>query len=173
MLAFWREGVRLRAGRRGEIADVLGVGFAEDLRFWLNAGQERARTHGPLAGVVAVLRAVLEADDRAERVACLLSDIVLARALNWKQVLPISAQRLTKAVLRDLVAKGQGAELVVQTRILESVEGTIQEAPDLARRAETPRERVPCRRRPVLDRGCGGASVDAVAPYSRDLDPHD
>ena len=60
-------------------------------------GWRRARTHGPLAGCVAVLRAVLEADDRAERVACLLSDVVLARALNWKKVLPVSAQHLTKA----------------------------------------------------------------------------
>ncbi|MEM6467081.1 MAG: hypothetical protein AAF679_11340, partial [Pseudomonadota bacterium] len=42
---------------------------------------------------MAVLRAVLEADDRAERVACLVSDIVLARVLNWKTVQPLSSHR--------------------------------------------------------------------------------
>jgi len=90
----------------------------------------------PWAGGVAVLRAVLEADDRAERVACLLSDTVLARALNWKTLLPISAQFLAKAALRDLAADGQGAELAVQVRILESIEDTVRMARDLARRAE-------------------------------------
>ncbi|WP_299552887.1 DUF1403 family protein [uncultured Tateyamaria sp.] len=91
---------------------------------------------GPMAGCVVVLRCVLEADDRAERVACLLSDIVLARTLNWTQVLPVSAQRLTKAALRGLAAEGQGADLAIQTRILESIEETIRLARDLARRAE-------------------------------------
>ena len=74
--------------------------------------------------------------DRAERIACLLSDIVLARALNWKTALPVSARRLTKAALRDLAAEGQDAELAVQVRILESIEETIRLARDLAQRAE-------------------------------------
>jgi hypothetical protein len=136
LLAFWREGVRLRAGRTGEIADFIGADFAGELGVWLDVGQERAGTHGPLSGCVAALRAVLEADDRAERTACLLADIVLARALNWKAVLPVSAQRLTKGMLRDLTANGQGAELAVQARILESIEETIRMARDLGRRAE-------------------------------------
>ena len=135
LLAFWREGVWLRAGRTGEIADFVGEDFAGEVGAWLDVGQERTRTHGPLAGCVAVLRAVLEADDRAERFACLLSDVVLARALNWKVVLPVSAQRLTKTALRDLAAAGQGGELVVQARTLESIEETIRMARDLVRRA--------------------------------------
>lgn len=65
-----------------------------------------------------------------------LSDTVLARALNWKTLLPISAQFLAKAALRDLAADGQGAELAVQVRILESIEDTVRMARDLARRAE-------------------------------------
>ncbi|WP_226561628.1 DUF1403 family protein [Salipiger thiooxidans] len=136
LLRFWREAVRLRLNGPGEIADLIGPDRAEDVACWLDAGQDRARTHGPLAGCVSVLRAVLDADDRAERVACLLSDIVLARALNWKTMLPVTAQRLTKAALRDLTAEGQGAELAVQVRILESIEETIRLARDLTRRAE-------------------------------------
>jgi hypothetical protein len=81
------------------------------------------------------MRAVLEADDRAERIALLLSDIVMARALNWASVLPVTAQHLTKAMLRDLVADGQGADLKVQTSLLISIEDTIHIAGDLAARA--------------------------------------
>ena len=143
LLAFWREGVRLRAGRTGEIADFVGAEFAGEVGAWLNVGLERARTHGPLSGCVAALRAVLEVDDRAERTACLLSDVVLARALNWKQVLSVTAQRLTKAVLRDLTAEGQGADLAVEVRILEAIEESIRVARDLARRAEALRAVAP------------------------------
>ncbi|WP_317054357.1 DUF1403 family protein [Roseovarius rhodophyticola] len=172
LLAFWREGARLRAGGAGETADFVDADFAGEVDVWLDAGLERARTHGPLAGCVAVLRFVLEADDRAERVACLLSDIVLARALNWKIVLPITAQHLTKTALRDLVAEGQEAELVAQTRILESIEEKIRLARDLARRAEALRAVAPKLRSKGSD-----AAVDlflaeaAVAPASM-LSPH-
>ncbi|WP_299773594.1 DUF1403 family protein [uncultured Tateyamaria sp.] len=136
MLAYWRDAVRLRLLGPRDIADLIGADFAGEVGVRLDAAAERARTHGPLAGCVAVLPAVLEVDDRAERVACLLSDVILARALNWKTVLPVSAQRLTKTVLRNMTANGQGAELAVQVRILESIEETIRQARDLARRAE-------------------------------------
>ncbi len=136
LLAFWRGSVRLQPGGTGEFEDLIGANLAAELSGWLDMGQSRARTHGPLAGCATILRAVLDADDRAERVACLLSDIALARGLNWKNVLPVSSQRLTKTVLRDLALSGEGAELAVQVRILESIETVIGLARDLARRAE-------------------------------------
>lgn len=136
LLAFWRESARVRPGGTGEFADLVGAEYGGEVGVWLDAGLEQARIRGPLAGCVAVLRAVLDVDDRAERVTCLLSDIVLARTLNWKNVLPVTAQHLTKTALRDLTANGPGVELAVQARILESIEGTIRMARDLARRAE-------------------------------------
>ena len=167
LLAFWRDAVRLRLNGPGEIADLIGPDRGEDVAGWLDAGQDRARTHGPLAGCVAVLRAVLETDDRAERVACLLSDIVMARALNWKFVLPVTAQRLTKAALRDLTAERQGAELAVQARILESVEAVIRLARDLARRAEALRAVAPKLRAKGSDAAVDlFLTEDAVAPSS-------
>ena len=167
LLAFWREGVRLRAGRTGEIADFVGAEFAGEVGAWLDVGLERARTHGPLSGCVAALRAVLEVDDRAERTACLLSDVVLARALNWKQVLSVTAQRLTKAVLRDLTAEGQGADLAVEVRILEAIEESIRVARDLARRAETLRAVAPKLRAKGSDAAVAlFLTEDAVAPAS-------
>ncbi|WP_371228899.1 DUF1403 family protein [Roseovarius sp. 2305UL8-3] len=167
LLAFWREAVGLRAGQMGEIADLVGADFASEVSVWLDASLERARSNGPVAGCVAVLRAVLETDDRAERFACLLSDIVLARALNWKTVLPVTARRLIKAALRDLVAEGQGGELAVQVRIFESIEETIRLARDLARRAEALRTIAP----KLRAKGSRAAvdlflTEDAVAPAS-------
>jgi hypothetical protein len=138
LLAFWRDVVRLKlTGREwhGSVQGLVGAAFADDVLRLMASGATRAKSHGPLAGCVAVMRAVLEVDDRAERIACLLSDIVVARALNWTSVLPVTAQHLTKTMLRDLVADGQGAELKVQAGLLGSIEGTIKLARDLASRA--------------------------------------
>ncbi|MCZ4354618.1 DUF1403 family protein [Roseovarius aestuarii] len=167
LLAFWRDAVRLRLRGPGEIADLVGPDFAREVGVWLDTGQERALTHGPLAGCIAVLRAVLGAEDRAERVACMLSDVVLARTLNWKIVLPVSAHRLTKTTLRDLTERGQGAELAVQARILESIEGVIGLVRDLARSAEALRSVAP----KLRAKGSVAAvdlflTEDAVAPTS-------
>lgn len=167
LLVFWRESSRMRPGGTGEIADLVGAEYAGEVGVWLDVGLERARTHGPLSGCVAALRAVLEADDRAERTACLFSDVVLARALNWKQVLPVTAQRLTKAVLRDLTAEGQGADLAVEVRILEAIEESIRVARDLARRAEALRAVAPKLRAKGSDAAVElFLTEDAVAPAS-------
>ncbi|WP_179381496.1 DUF1403 family protein [Jannaschia marina] len=167
LLAFWRYAVGLRASGMGEIAKLVGADFAGAVGVWLDAGQERTRTHGPLAGCLSILRAVLDADDRAERTACLLSDIVLARALNWKTVLPVTAQRLTKASLRNLAADDQRAELAVQVRILEAIEETIRLARDLTRRAEALRSIAPKLRAKGSDAAVDlFLGEDAVAPAS-------
>lgn len=138
LLAFWRDAVRLKLTERDWYEDVqglVGAAFADHVVTLIAAGADRAKTHGPLAGSVAVMLAVLAADDRAERIACMLADIVLARALNWKVVLPVTAQSITKAMLRDLVADGQGVETAVQARLLISIEDTIRLARDLASQA--------------------------------------
>lgn len=167
LLAFWREAVRRRPGSPREIADLIGPNLVEDVAVWLDAGQECARTLGPLAGCVTVLGSVLNADDRAERIACLLSDLTLARALNWKQVVPVSAQRLTKTALRDLTAEGQGADLAVQVRILESLEETIRLSRELARRADALRAVAPKLRAKGSDAAVDVfLTEDAVGPAS-------
>lgn len=165
LLAFWRDAAQLRAGGIGGIVDLVGPDLAGEVADWLDAGQARARSHGPLAGCVSVMRTVLEADDRAERIACLLSDIVLARMLGWPSLLPITAQYLTKAMLRDLVADGQGAELKVQQRVLESIEDTIRISRDLSSKAAALRGVAP----KLRAKGSEAAvalflSEDAVAP---------
>lgn len=138
LLAFWREAAQIRlTGRdwQAALGGLTGPNHVAEADNSLKAGVARARTDGPLAACVSVMRAVLEADDRAERIAYLLSDIVLARALNWTSVLPVTAQQLTKTMLRDLVGDGQGTDLKVQACLLISIEATIRLARDLAARA--------------------------------------
>lgn len=138
VLAFWRNAARLRltghdwgAGVQG----LVGAAFADGVLKWIKAGADCAETHGPLAGCVSVMQAVLEVDDRAERIACLLSDVLLARVLDWSMVLPVSARCLSKAVLRDLVEDVQDAGFKVQTNLWMSIADTIRLATDLAARA--------------------------------------
>ena len=167
LLAFWRDAARLRPGGPGEIADLIGPDLAGEAEGWLRAGSARAETRGPLAGCVSAMRAVLEADDRAERIACLLSDLVLARALDWRSVLPVSAGRLAKATLRGLAASGEGADLAVQGRLLESLEDAIRLARDLARRAAALRDAAPKLRAKGAEAAVGlFLAEDAVAPAS-------
>lgn len=138
LLAFWRNAARLRLTRRdwlSQLKDMVGPAYADDVDGWIETGGARFKPPGPLAGGVSVMRAVLEVDDRAERIACLLCDVALARFLNWPTVLPVTARRLSKAMLRDLAADGQGADLAIQRRILESIEDTTRLACELASRA--------------------------------------
>lgn len=166
LLAFWREAVRL-SGRdvQTSLKSLVGSNFEDDVAGLMEAGADHTKTHGPLAGCVVVMRAVLEVDDRAERIACLLSDVALARALNWKTALPITAAHLTKAMLRDLVVEGQSGELVVQQRLLESIGDVIRVARDLATSAAALRAVAP----KLRAKGSEAAvalflSEDAVAP---------
>ena len=168
LLAFWRDGARLRLTGRdwhGSIQGLVGAAFADDVLRVIAAGADRAKTDGPLAGCVAVMRAVLEADDRAERIACMLADIVLARALNWTSLLPVTAQHLTKTMLRYLAADGQGADLKIQAGLLISIEDTIRLGSDLASRATLLRAAAPKLRAKGSDAAVAlFLSEDAVGP---------
>lgn len=168
LLAFWRDAARLKLTARDwhdSVQGLVGAAFADDVLRLIASGVDCAKTHGPLVGCVAVMRAVLEVDDRAERIACLLSDIVLARALNWTSVLPVTAQQLTKTVLRDLIADRQVADLKVQVSLLISIEGTIRLGSDLANKAAALRAITPKLRAKGSDAAVTlFLSEDAVAP---------
>lgn len=149
LLAFWREATRIRlivSSWQVALKELVGSDLGAMVDGWLQSAAAQSQNHGPLAGCVAVMRTVLEVDDRAERVACLLSDVALARVMHWPIVLPVSALHVTKALLRDLVGDGQGGELAVQQRLLQSIEETMRLARDLAQR---------------------GAAIQAIAPKLR------
>ena len=170
MLAYWRDATQLRLNGKDwnqGLKDLVGPSFEDDVAGLMDAGATRAKSRGPLAGCVSVMRAVLDVDDRAERVACLLSDIVMARALNCTSVLPVTSHWLTKAMLRGLVADGQGGELVIQTSLLNSIENTIHLARDLAPKAAALRAVAPKLRAKGSDAAVAlFLSEDAVAPSS-------
>jgi uncharacterized protein len=168
LLAFWRDAAQLRLTGRDwhdGVQGLVGAACANNVLRWIEVGADRSRSHGPLAGCVGVMRLVLEADERAERVACLLSDIVLARALYWTSILPVTSQHLTKAMVRDLIIVGQGAELTVQQRLLDALEDTIRLAGDFSSKAAALRTVAP----KLRAKGSAAAvalflSEDAVAP---------
>jgi len=137
LLAYWREAVRLRLPEPGgfpALEGFLGPDRDAEIAHWLGTGIVQVARHGPLAGGVAVMQAVLKADDRAERFACLLLDVVLAQAIGWRHPLPIAALRLSKTMLRDLASDEPGADLTVQRHVLAGLEETVGLARDLARR---------------------------------------
>ena len=138
LLAFWRKAVGLRLRERDwqiALGSFMGANYDADLSGWMASGAKLAQSNGPFLACVCVLRAVLEIDDRAERIACMLSDVMLARALNWSAILPVSSQNLTKGILRDLAAGKQGVDLKVQASLLTSIEEAISLSRDLAQRA--------------------------------------
>ena len=137
LLAFWREGARLRLSGKGWVAQavsVTGERFEDVADDWLTKAKERAWSQGPLTACTGIMANVLVADDRAERVACLLADVVLAKALRWDQPLPLTALYLTKANLRALIGGAGEGELAIHRAICRAAQTAIQLAHDLARR---------------------------------------
>lgn len=170
LLAFWRGVCRLRLDRpdwQSKLDALVGGDGMPTHAPLLDLANARADTHGPLAGCAWALHAVLTQDSRAERLACLASDIVLARALRWKTLLPLTARRLTKAALRDLVTGAEGAGILAQGHVLSAVHDAVGLARDLSRRASALRAITP----KLRAKGSGAAvelflSEDAVAPSS-------
>ncbi|MCX7560554.1 DUF1403 family protein [Sulfitobacter sp. F26204] len=168
LLAFWRDAARVPLkglDRHAACSVLVGKAMAADFANWLEIGQSHSLTHGPLAACVAIMRAVLAVDERAERMACLASDMVLARYLNWPKILPVSARYLTKAMLRELGDDRQRGDLVAQQCILRSAEAGIQLARDLAERSWALRAIAPkLRAKGAAHAVCVFLSEDAVAP---------
>lgn len=168
LLVFWRAALKIRLGSRGwqaELADLVGPGLGPNLEGWLATALDQLKTQGPLTACAGIMRAVLIADDRAEGVACLMSDVVLARALRRSQLLPLTALHLAKRDLRALEGTGPGADLALSRAIFRSVRGAIELSQDLSRRAEALRRVAPKLRSKASDAAVElFLSEDAVAP---------
>ena len=168
VLDYWRNTVHLRLGHADwmrAIADTIHERFEDAVETWLKTAVDRSRSEGPLAAATRIMRDVLEADDRAERVACLLSDVVLARFFGWEHPLPLTALHLSKSNLRDL-KEGTG-EPAVHRAIMQSAQKTYRLATTLAARAEALRAITPkLRTRGSEDAVALFLREDAVAPSS-------
>lgn len=125
MLDFWRKAVRINLKSQSWVEDVaviLEPNIADVVDELLPRAIESTQTSGPLSSAVAILKAVIEIDDRAEKTACLLSDVVLAKFFGWERVLPLTALHLTKANLRDLRNDEMQSDKAIQIAISQSAE---------------------------------------------------
>lgn len=168
VLDFWRNAVRIRLEKADWVsatADLIDDRFGEAAETWLATTVDRSHFEGPLSAATGILRAVLEVDDRAERIGCLLSDIVLAKFFGWERPLPLTALHLTKSILRDL-REGAG-ETDVHRAITQGAENTYRLATTLAARAQALRAVAPkLRTKGSADAVVLFMSEDAVAPSS-------
>jgi len=166
VLEFWRNAVCMRLGKAdwmSAAADHIDERFGEAAGAWLATAVGRSKSHGPLSAASGILRDVLEADDRAERIGCLLSDVVLARFFGWKRVLPLTALHLTKSTLRDL-KEGTGKS-DAHYAISQSAQTTYRLAMTLSTRAEALRAVAPkLRTKGSADAVALFLSEGAVAP---------
>lgn len=116
----------------------------------------------PVDRAAQVIEAVLEDNPRAETVALILADAVLARALGWPHVLPLLSLRL-KA--RDLRLRGDDLRLACHRAVADAVRQAVAVAGDLARGAARLRAVAP----KLRAKGAGRAidlflTRDALAP---------
>ncbi len=124
---------------------------------WCRAGQGT-----PVARAAATLEAVLAGAPRSEAAALILADAVLARALGWRQLLPLLGVGLRP---RDLRASGEGLRLACHRAVVAAAAETLRMAGVLAGRAAHLRAVAP----KLRARGAGAAvelflARDAVAP---------
>lgn len=145
-LAFWRQIIRLRLTGwdwMPNVQDCLSTEDPDQIEAWLLETVAHAQTDGPLSASVSIMRRVLDANSRDERLACVLSDIVLAKSMSWDVILPLTAQHLTKAKLRNLVDQATGGDFEIQLAILKGVQTAVRLAKDVSRKANALREITP------------------------------
>ena len=140
MLGFWRSAVAIRLTKKNWVTELAEVTGADPLEM-LTAGSDGKPS--PFTACQKILQTVLSQDPHAERVACVLSDISLARALGWQHPLPLTARYLTKPKIRAVAAGGDDADLIFATALLRSIEEAVHLARDLAERAESLRAITP------------------------------
>ena len=177
VLDYWRRAACLRLNDPNWIGKVRTYAKGDDLiTGWIDAAMGTALRVGPVAAAVEIMQKTLVANDRAERLACFLSDVVLAKSLGCDRPIPLTALHLTKANLRDLrdeaTEKKCEADVPIQVAITKSAQSTFRLATKLAARAEALRVISPkLRTRGSEDAVALFLSEHAVAPSGM-LSPH-
>ena len=183
-IAFWRRAVKLRlvtGDWQVKLAALAGPRFEDAVTAWVDEASAAARRDGPMAAAAGVMKTVLLADDRAERIACLLADVVLAKALRWERPLPLAALHLQRSMLRDLRDLRPGrrlrgpddgdrqqdrtSEIAIVAALIDSARSAYGLAVDLADRARALRAIAPkLRARGSDDAVALFLTEDAVSP---------
>lgn len=177
VLDFWRRAARLRLNDPNWIAKVTAYAEGDDVMTgWINAAMRTALQGGPVTAAVEIMQKTLVANNRAERLACFLSDVVLAKSLGWDRPISLTALHLTKANLRHLrdgaTERKCEAGVPIQVAIAKSAQSSFRLATQLAARAEALRAISPkLRTRGSEDAVALFLSEHAVAPSGM-LSPH-
>lgn len=177
VLDYWRRAGRVRLGDKNWIDNISAFVNGDDwIAEWIETAMTTSVRFGPMASAVEIMRNVLEANDRAERTACLLSDVVIAKFFGWDRLYPLTALQLTKTNLRDLrdgAKEGKcEADTAIQVAIAKSAQSTFQLANQQTTRAEALRSVAPkLRTRGSEDAVALFLAEDAVAPSGM-LSPH-
>lgn len=170
MLAFWRSAVRFSlrgSGWIGKLATQADDHLTDDVPHWIAEAIDAANQFGPLVAASVVIGAVIRADDRAERFACFLADVVLAKSLGWDHPLPLTALRMKKAMLRDLRDGKTGSDIAVQDALTKGAQTAYETARTLAWRSDVLKAVAPkLRTRGSEDAVALFLREDAVAPSS-------
>ena len=146
ILAFWRKAVRINLQSKTWIEDVAALveqNMGDVVDELLQRAIENTQKSGPLSAAAAILNAATEIDDRAEKAACFLSDVVLAKYFGWERVLPLTALHLTKASLRDLRNDEMQSDKAIQIAISQSAETAFRLAKRLVTHANALRAVAP------------------------------
>ncbi|MFZ7092580.1 DUF1403 family protein [Primorskyibacter sp. 2E233] len=122
----WRRAVA-RPVKAEALQGALPDDLAAHIPVWLATGKGC-----PVAQCSAVLEAVLADLPRAEAVALILADAVLARALGWRHLVPLLAFGLKP---RDLRLRGDDLRRACHHAIVSSVGEALRMASDLSGRA--------------------------------------
>ena len=166
VLDFWRRAVQLRLSARKwqeQLAEIVGPSVATEAVGWVDQGVDEACRIGPVAAAIAAMKTVIASDDRAERVACLMADMVLARSFGWDRPIPLSALHMTKAILRDL--RGGAGQGEIAAALIKSAQTAYRMALELSARADALRTVAPKLRSKGSDDAISlFLSEDAVAP---------
>lgn len=177
VLEFWRRAGRIRLGDKDWVDTLARQADGNDfIAEWVDDAMTTSIRFGPMAAAVEIMCLVLNADDRAERLACFLADVVIAKSLGWDKCLPMTVLHLTKTNLRELRDGPKGSkcevETAVQAAITKSAQTTFRLANKLADRAEALRSIAPkLRSRGSQDAVALFLTEDAVAPSGM-LSPH-
>ncbi|WP_026481072.1 DUF1403 family protein [Ahrensia sp. 13_GOM-1096m] len=170
VLDFWRRAGRVRLGDKNWIDNVAALANGDDrTKEWLETAVTTSIRLGPMAAAVEIMCKVLKADDRAERLACFLADVVIAKFFGWDRLYPLSALHLTKAKLRDLrdgtKERKCEPETTIEAAITKSAQTAFRLTVQLNARAEALRSVAPkLRTRGSEDAVALFLAEDAVAP---------
>ncbi len=168
MLAFWRNAARIRLDMQDwqqKLKNCAEPHLQGLVKGGLDTALDKMARSGPMPAAVTLMKNILKTDDRAERLACLFSDVILAKYFRWNRPLPLTALHLTKANLRELKNGTVEMEASIQAFITKSAQTAFRLANSLTLKADALRAVAPkLRARGSAEAVALFLSEEAVAP---------